>query len=855
MRENGKELISMQIRTQEKRIQILEYIAASAGAYYEFNMTKDRIPGSVTQYLDGKPYNVNQLIGLPENCRFTQYQSFWGSRLTGKNQEDYFTFFDRERLLEAYAQGQRHFRHTYWTCNVVQDPMLAEHHLILFLDEEKGDVLGVSYIIDKTEHYKKGEYTKQLEQGNKTLSQDLFTERKYLDVLLKNYYTVYHVDLNTDTSLLLKSDPVITAARMGRSQLRRPANYTSRIHQYADMFVVDSSREDFLKHTQRQYLLRVLEFNQRDTFRYRSVPNEAGYQYFEANFIRINPEQWDGHVLLAFRYIDDVINEEQKQQMEAQQRIDREQNQLEMLFAVSQSYYAIFRINLDSDSYEKLSCREEFRHLYGNYASASEELAGVCRAAIVPEDRERMLRFFDLSTLPERIAGKDSIEAECLTLSGDWHRARFIPKRWDEQGRLIQVFYTSKQVNKEKERENTLISIAESATDANVAKTEFVSQIAHDIRTPMNAIVGFLKIAQANLDDRERLTYCLDRILASADYLKELTNDVLDITRMETGKLHLRPVPVNMDQLLRDFTTSMGYSKQEKALDMQFQCDRIFRNRVLLDPLRLRQIYTNLLSNAVKYTPDGGSVSFAVWQEESPVPGRVRLLSRIADTGIGMSEEFMTRMYEKFERATDNRINKISGHGLGLSIVKQIVDQMDGTIDVKSTMGEGTTILVTLDVPYMEEDHVATPSTAPQIGELASRGMHLLIAEDNPLNREVLQELLKMHGITSDCAEDGAECVRIFLNAASDTYDAILMDMQMPNCNGLEATRALRTSALPEATTIPIFAMTANVQKDDIHKCLEAGMNRHLSKPVDMTQLLTALAEIPGKSGKIKNRS
>lgn len=250
----------------------------------------------------------------------------------------------------------------------------------------------------------------------------------------------------------------------------------------------------------------------------------------------------------------------------------------------------------------------------------------------------------------------------------------------------------------------------------------------------------------------------------------------------------------------------------------------------------------NLLSNAVKYTPDGGTVTFELWQEEIPGTKNVRLLSRVSDTGIGMSQEYMKNMYDKFNRAVDTRVNKVRGSGLGLSIVKELVDMMHGTIETESALGKGTTFRLAFTFPYLDDtENEAAPSKEPDVSD--TRGMHLLVAEDNDLNYEVIEELLAMHEITCDHAKNGAECVEKFQTAAPGTYDLILMDMQMPVMDGVEAAKVIRSMDDPHGKTIPILAITANAFESDMKKCKDAGMNEHLSKPIDIQKLLEALSK------------
>lgn len=257
----------------------------------------------------------------------------------------------------------------------------------------------------------------------------------------------------------------------------------------------------------------------------------------------------------------------------------------------------------------------------------------------------------------------------------------------------------------------------------------------------------------------------------------------------------------------------------------------------------LQQIYMNLLSNAIKYTPEGGEIHFEIYQELLPHNHQLNLISIIRDTGIGMSPEFMKEMYSKFSRAVDTRVNKVRGSGLGLTIVRELMELMQGTIHVQSTPGEGTCFKLTIPLTYLDPD--AEPDKIGQkkapAGELC-KGMHLLVAEDNDLNYEVASELLALRDVTCDRAEDGAICVERFNTAQPFTYNAILMDIQMPVMDGLEATMAIRTLEHPQAKSIPIIAMTANAFTDDVNSCMAAGMNRHMSKPLNIDDLLEVLA-------------
>lgn len=348
----------------------------------------------------------------------------------------------------------------------------------------------------------------------------------------------------------------------------------------------------------------------------------------------------------------------------------------------------------------------------------------------------------------------------------------------------------------------------------------------------------------------------LDKLQSAGRYIQRLVDDVTDISQIESGHFHIEPAFFNVMTFFRDFQDIMGQMTADRKLHMTCRAHDILHPQIDADAIRLKQIYVNLVSNAVKYTPEGGMVHFELYEETSDSPGCVRLVSIVQDNGIGMTEDYMKKMYERFSRYVDTRINKVRGSGLGLAIVKELVDRMNGRIEVQSAVGVGTTFRVVFDFPFEEADSdmiLQSPmeSDLEMAGQSSTEsdltdceGMHVLIAEDNELNYEVAHEILAMHGITSEQAENGKICVERFMEAPEGTYDVILMDMQMPVMNGLEATKMLRKMDQYHGNTIPIIAMTANVAKTDMDKCLAAGMTGHLAKPLDIHALIAALVSV-----------
>lgn len=733
--------------------------------------------------------------------------------------------------------------------NYQKSDILEKHELLL---SENKKVMAEHELLLYANRQALAENQQELAQNRQTLAENrqqlaenrlaLNQERLFLNVLCRDYTAVLYVDLNTATVEILKMDQVANAARFISSRNRQKQSYTDIIERYCHSFIVEGQTEQFLHYMSIPYLMQQLQHRERIVFRYQSTPNLVGQQYFETQIVRLSDTEFDAQVLIGFRHIDDLIATEQKQQRDLKVALKSAQHSNEVLSALGKIYYSIFLIDLTTDHYEEISSDTKIHYLTGKRGQASTEMIELCNTLVVDEYREGISRFFDLSTLAKRLQKEDTIATEYLAVDGNWHTARFIVKNRNKSGQTTHVLYVTRLISDAKRREQNWIAIVEEANRANIAKTEFISQIAHDIRTPMNAIMGFTEITEAHINDPEQVRYGLDKIKVSGGFLLELVDDVLDISRIENGQMTLNPQKISIRHLYEDMISAFSQADRNKQLKYIYDIHDIACDGLLADPLRLKQIFTNILSNAVKYTPDGGQVAFELYEEASETEGKIRLIADISDTGIGMSEEYMKKMFTKFSRETDTRINKVNGHGLGLSIVKMLCDLMNGTIEVQSTPGKGTAFHLTFEFNCTSLDDVKDNANIPDYASIC-QGMHLLVAEDNSLNFEVIYELLRMNNITCDWANNGAVCVQTF-QAAPQNYDAILMDLQMPVMDGIHATTVIRGMNLPEAHTIPIIAMTANAFQEDIQKCINAGMNLHLSKPVHIKKLLEALASV-----------
>ena len=405
---------------------------------------------------------------------------------------------------------------------------------------------------------------------------------------------------------------------------------------------------------------------------------------------------------------------------------------------------------------------------------------------------------------------------------------------------FIKVQRSSQMVKLEQETNRELNRLRTVAETANAAKSTFLNNMSHDIRTPMNAIIGFTNIALKHSPPPE-IKSCLDKISDSSEHLLALINDVLDISRIESGKIQYEPAPVDIAEILDSVLTIMYGYLSNRNITFQTELEEPQMRYVLPDAVRVREVLVNILGNAVKFTQDGGTVTYAVSYHPGKDDRYIHVRYRISDTGIGMSEEFVDHIFDEFSQEERGARTQYKGTGLGMAITKRYVDLMGGTILVESKKGIGSTF--TVELPMEITDACEVEKKDYSLGNADLTGLKVLLAEDNDLNAEIAMVQLEELGMKIIRASDGEEAVRFFAQNPQGTFDLILMDVMMPKMNGYEATKAIRgLQNRPDAVTIPIIAMTANAFAEDVQASLDAGMNGHLSKPIVMDEVIKTIA-------------
>ena len=447
-----------------------------------------------------------------------------------------------------------------------------------------------------------------------------------------------------------------------------------------------------------------------------------------------------------------------------------------------------------------------------------------------------------MSTVEARLRGHHSIGYTYRLCSGRWYRSSLIEKNRDKKGSLTEVLIATGDCTDEKEREleqqRQLREAVAQARRADAAKTDFLRRMSHDIRTPINGIRGMVEIARHYGGNEAKQEECREKIMAASGFLLELVNNVLDMNKLESGEVQLEAKTFCVCDLVEESVAMVEAQTAEKALTLHrdIRCDR--SDHAIGSPLHVRQVLQNLLSNAVRYNRVGGEI-FLSARETARTEETVAYEFVVRDTGVGMSEAFQQRAFEPFAQEDAGARSSYTGTGLGLAIVKELVEKMDGTIRLESRKGAGTTFTVCLTFTrdrqaQRDEDAAAVP--------VSIRGVNVLLAEDNEINMEIAEFMLANEGAAIRKAVNGQQAVEMFSASEPGEIDVILMDVMMPVMDGLEATRRIRGLNRPDARTVPIFAMTANAFADDVERSRSAGMNEHLTKPIDAAVLTRTIA-------------
>lgn len=483
-----------------------------------------------------------------------------------------------------------------------------------------------------------------------------------------------------------------------------------------------------------------------------------------------------------------------------------------------------------------------------NKVDIDEELDLINRL-IAKDYRNSALEFFDFDTIAKRLEGRNSLSYPFERQDGTWMLAMVVPQKVDEFGHVVSILIAIRDFTEEKkhelEQEEALRQEKIKAENANEAKSIFLFNMSHDIRTPMNAIVGYSQLMKKELSN-PKLVHYQEMIEQSSQLLLSIINNVLDMARVESGKMELDEnyeVVGNITQLV---CSAFAAEASRKNIELN-KIVNVEHKHIIVDSTKMQEILSNLISNAIKYTPEGGKVLIDAQELPYNREGYVLIQTKVSDTGIGMSKEFLPSLFELFTRERNTTLSKIPGTGLGMAIVKNLVDLMNGSIEVESELGKGSTFTITIPHKIANKDYTNRNIESSNEFDIDFVGKRILLAEDNELNAEITTTILSEMDFEVKAVEDGILCVNEIQHQPANTYDLILMDIQMPNMDGYKATHVIRRLSSPEKANIPIIAMSANAFEEDKKKAFDVKMNDYITKPIDFQKMEEVLKHVLSK--------
>lgn len=524
--------------------------------------------------------------------------------------------------------------------------------------------------------------------------------------------------------------------------------------------------------------------------------------------------------------------------------------QFRIIRSISSIYSALILIDIKNDQWELIKTPEKLDYIFDQKHNVKQMLEDYTSNRIIPSQRDSFRKFADINTLMTRLEQSRYLEYTVENINSRWYMIAIVPQSYDKNGHIAAILMLFRDITEEKLRElkyqHQLKAAAQQAEKANVAKTDFLRRMSHDIRTPINGIRGMVEICRFYLNDRKKAEECLDKIMAASGFLLELVNDVLDMNKLESGEIVLTKEPFCLSKLLMEVDSVIEMQANESGVDYIKAPLNIENDHLIGSSLHIKQILQNIVSNAVKYNKRGGYVRVSC--TENRIDEKNIMFEFVCtDNGQGMSEDFQKKAFEPFAQEKTRVRTTYAGTGLGLAISKKLTVQMGGTIEFISRQGYGTTFYV--KIPFeIDDSYESRQQEIAAEEKIRLDGNKIIIAEDNELNMEIARFIIEGAGAQVMPAVNGEEAVKIFETSQYGEYKVVLMDVMMPVMGGLEAAKNIRKMDRPDAKTVAIIAMSANAFHDDVEQSLAAGMNVHMAKPLDFDKLLATIKEYCDKN-------
>ena len=686
-------------------------------------------------------------------------------------------------------------------------------------------------ITDITDFVKnKEKKEKELEDSNQILNE----RNQILSALSMDYTTVLLCDLKQDTFEMVKGDTFTHNVPEKKQQSVLGSNcYSERVWYFFENVLIKESAPEYLERLLPEYLMEELQETDSIEIYHKTIPNGSGSRHFLAKAVRLSNEEDHFKIILGFRSVDEIIKKEQEIEL-----------QKEIIEGLGKEYFSVLAVELDKDRVFSYRESEENGKIISDFCRKcdnrwSKIIPSYAKTMVSNNTNGEFEKQLGLETLRSQEEDYSMTYEFKSETEINYHQVRvaYVKKKDGTRVAVVGTRNIDSLIKKERMQEEKLKKAYAAAENANKAKTEFLNNMSHDIRTPMNVILGYNQLMKSQLTEPKQLDY-QKKIEQSGKLLMAIINNVLDMARIESGKMKVDENYEIVGEVVDEIISTFSSEAEEKGIHLSGRMKVTHRN-ILCDGTKIREIYVNLVSNAIKYTPRGGNVTITVEELPCEKEGYMKVKAEIKDTGIGMSKEYLPTLFEPFTREHNTTTGKVGGTGLGMPIVKKMVDLMGGSLEVESEPGKGTVFTFTLMHKIADRKYY---SRKTEIVETSDReenlsGKHVLLAEDNDLNAEIAVTILEETGIVIERVEDGIQCVNKVEQMSPGTYDLILMDIQMPNMDGYKATKCIRRLDDKKKAEIPIIAMTANAFAEDKKRAFDAGMNGHIAKPIDIEKL------------------
>lgn len=649
--------------------------------------------------------------------------------------------------------------------------------------------------------------------------------KKIMSGLGRDYTAAFMINLDTDYFEVLINQKTNNAAKE-----RKQFDWNDYLCNYADKYCVESSIDSMKKELCTETVRERLKHEKEYHFTFETIPNDIGQKTFQAHIAKeYGPK--GNYVVIGFRCVDQIVEKERAYQKSLDEAYREARQQLEI---ITNAIPGGIKISNDDATYSFRYVSKQYISMlgYDNVDEFMESCGGSIVGIAHPDDLEsgiaealKQYQTSDHYEITYRMRCKDG---SYKYIEDHGHKV------YTSEGK---VEHWNLILDKNELVEKTIA--LESEKKANLTKTQFLSRMSHDIRTPLNGIIGLLQLNDAHADNLKFIRDNEKKAEVAANHLQLLVNDILELNKLSDQDVVLYEEPFSITDLIHEVITISSFKADEAGiiLEMHSNKEKLEYPYLMGSPLHIQRIFINIINNAIKYNHKGGLVSCYL-EEGKAVNGKVTYHIRIMDTGIGMDRKFISSIYEPFTQEKQDARSVYQGTGLGLSIVKNLVDRMHGTISIQSEVNKGTCVEVVLSLKTAEKNIKERQKT----GSSGLAGKHVLLAEDNGLNREIMRSLLNDEDMDVTEARNGKEAVDAYLNADSHTFDIILMDVMMPVMDGIEAARLIRSSSKEDAHNIPIFALTANAFMEDRKKCTDAGMNEHIAKPINKKELIQKMS-------------